>query len=107
MPGEPLILINQYYAPFDPALDCLVSIGLTAEKIGVLLDRLDTLNDVIANGARTFGYLTAKPDFTGHELCTNQSYVQGETDPAPLHPNARGQLAIALADERALLDAPI
>lgn len=106
MPGEPLILINQYYAPFDPALDCLVSIGLTAEKIGVLLDRLDTLNEVIANGARTFGYLTARPDFTGHELCTNQSYVQGETDPAPLHPNARGQLAIALADERALLDAP-
>jgi lysophospholipase L1-like esterase len=106
MPGDPLILINQYYAPFDPALDCLVSTGLTTEKIGVLLERLATLNEVIANGARTFGYLTAEPDFTGHELCTTQSYVQSEADPAPLHPNARGQLAIALADERSLLDAP-
>ena len=72
----------------------------------MLLDRLATLNQVLANGALTFGFLTAQPDFTGHELCTDQSYVQGSTDPAPLHPNARGQLAIALADERALLDAP-
>ena len=106
MPGEPVVLINQYYAPFDPALDCLEPIGLTVEKLDVLLERLSTLNQVLANGARTFGYLTALPDFTGHELCTNQSYVQSFADPAPLHPNARGQLAIALADERALLDAP-
>ncbi|MEP6972811.1 MAG: GDSL-type esterase/lipase family protein [Actinomycetota bacterium] len=106
MPGDPVILINQYYSPFDPTLDCLVSTGLTAEKITVLLGRLRTLNAVLANGAHTFGYLTVQPDFTGHELCTDQSYVQGAEDPAPLHPNARGQLAIALADERALLDAP-
>ncbi len=106
MPGQPVVLINQYYAPFDPALDCLASTGLTADKITVLLDRLATLNEVLANGARTFGYLTAQPDFTGHELCTDQSYVQSSTDPAPLHPNARGQLAIALAVERALLAAP-
>jgi len=106
MPGDPTILINQYYVPFDPALDCLASSGLTADKLTVLLDRLATLNEVLANGARTFGFLTTQPDFTGHELCTTQSYVQGDTDPAPLHPNARGQLAIALADERALLAAP-
>ena len=106
MPGDPDILINQYYAPFDPALDCLDSTGLTADKVEVLLERLASLNEVLANGAATFGYLTAAPDFTGHELCTDQSYVQGSEDPAPLHPNARGQLAIALADERALLDVP-
>jgi hypothetical protein len=27
--------------------------------------------------------------------------VQGPSDPAPLHPNAAGELAIALADEQA------
>ena len=42
LPGDPLILINQYYEPFDPALDCLASDGLTREKIDVLLARLDT-----------------------------------------------------------------
>jgi hypothetical protein len=27
--------------------------------------------------------------------------VQGPSDPAPLHPNAAGELAVALADEQA------
>ena len=99
-------MINQYYVPFDPSLDCLTSIGLTADKIDTLLQDLQALNDVLANGAQTFGYQTVQPDFTGHELCTDQSYVQGPTDPAPLHPNARGQLVIALADERAILGTP-
>ncbi len=106
LPASPTVIINQYYVPFDAAQDCLASIGLTPDKVGSLLQDLQALNDVLANGAQTFGYQTVQPDFTGHELCTDQSYVQGPTDPAPLHPNARGQLVIALADERALLGAP-
>ncbi len=106
LPDDPTIVINQYYVPFDPSLDCLADMKLTADKVAVLLQDLQILNDVIANGAETFGYLTVQPDFAGHELCTEQSYVQSPTDPAPLHPNARGQLVIALADERVLLDAP-
>jgi lysophospholipase L1-like esterase len=107
LPGNPTIVINQYYVPFDPSLDCLASIGLTEDKLTVLLHDLQVLNNVLANGAATFGYLTVQPDFTGHEVCTEQSYVQGMQDAAPLHPNARGQLVIALADERVLLDAPV
>jgi lysophospholipase L1-like esterase len=102
--GEPLVLINQYYAPFDPSLDCLEPTGLTREKILVLLDRLRALNDVLAQGAETFGFETVAPDFGGHELCTAQPYVQGLDDPAPLHPNGQGHLAIALANERARLE---
>jgi lysophospholipase L1-like esterase len=103
VPGNPTVVINQYYVPFDPSLDCLAPSGLTPGKLRVLLDRLNTLNEVLANGAKTFGYRTVQPDFSGHELCTDASYVQDLGDPAPLHPNARGQLVIALADERALL----
>src|SRR3954447_18066419 len=106
LPGNPTIVINQYYAPFASSQDCLASLGLSADKVDSLLQALQALNDVPANGAQTFGYQTVQPDFTGHELCTDQSYVQGPTYPAPLHPNARGQLVIALADERALLGAP-
>jgi lysophospholipase L1-like esterase len=106
LPGNPTIVINQYYVPFDPSLDCFSTIGLTGDKIDTLLQDLQALNDVLANGAQTFGYQTVQPDFTGHELCTDQSYVQGPSDPAPLHPNSRGQLVIALADERAILGAP-
>jgi lysophospholipase L1-like esterase len=104
IPGDPIVLINQYYVPFDPALDCLTELGLTAAKVESLLDRLDTVNEVLANGAETFRFRSVRPDFGGHELCTDQSYVQGPDDAAPLHPNARGQLVIALADERALLE---
>ncbi|MDH4112652.1 MAG: GDSL-type esterase/lipase family protein [Actinomycetota bacterium] len=104
LPGDPLVLINQYYVPFDPKLDCLEELGLTSRKIETMLERLVTLNMLLANGAETFGYRTVKPDFSGHELCADQSYVQGIDDAAPLHPNARGQLVIALAGERALLE---
>jgi hypothetical protein len=57
---------------------------------------------VLAQGARTFGFGTAVPSFAGHELCSADPYVQGPGDPAPLHPTASGELAIALADQQAL-----
>ena len=44
----------------------------------------------------------ADPQYTGHELCTADPYVQGPDDPAPLHPTATGELAIALADQQVL-----
>ncbi len=104
LPDDPKVVINLYYAPFAVDATCLT--GLTPAKIGVLLDRLGALNAVLADGAKTFGYLSVKPDFTGHGLCTGQPYVQGLGDAAPFHPNGTGQLVIALADERALLGAP-
>lgn len=102
--GDPLVVVNQYYAPFGTGSDCLESSGLTGAKIEILLGRLDALNMVLANGAATFGYRTATPNFDGHGLCAEQSYVQDMDAPAPLHPNARGQLVIALATERAILE---
>ena len=104
LPDDPKVVINLYYAPFAVDATCLT--GLTPAKIGVLLDRLGALNAVLADGAKTFGYLSVTPDFTGHGLCTEQPYVQGLGDAAPFHPNGTGQLVIALADERALLGAP-
>ena len=104
LPDDPKVVINLYYAPFAPNAACLT--GLTPPKITVLLDRLDALNAVLADGAKTFGYLSVKPDFTDHGLCTELPYVQGLRDAAPFHPNGTGQLVIALADERALLGAP-
>ena len=68
----------------------------------MLLSRLGQLNTVLAQGAQTFGFGVTDPSFTGHELCTADPYVQGPGDPAPLHPTAAGELAIALADQQAL-----
>jgi GDSL-like Lipase/Acylhydrolase family len=102
LPGSPAVLVNQYYSPFGADLRCLASYGVTAAKEKVLMARLGQLNTVLAQGARTFGFAVANPPFAGHELCTADPYVQGPNDPAPLHPTAAGELAIALADEQAL-----
>jgi lysophospholipase L1-like esterase len=102
MPGTPRIVVNGYYMPFDPSLRCLDEHGLTAEKQEVLQQRLEDLNAVLEKGADAVGAQYVVPDFEGHELCTPQPYVQGATDPAPFHPTAAGELAIALAVQRTL-----
>jgi hypothetical protein len=57
---------------------------------------------VLADGAAQFDFSSPQPDFTGHQLCTPQPYVQGLGAAAPFHPTVLGQLAIALADQAAL-----
>ncbi len=102
LPGHPAVLVNEYYSPFGSSIGCLRQYGMTPAKEKVLLSRLSRLNTVLAQGAGLFGFGVADPQFTGHELCTYDPYVQGPADPAPLHPNAAGELAIALADEQTL-----
>jgi hypothetical protein len=68
----------------------------------VIDSRLSALNAVLLKGAGQFGFTSPEPDFGDHGLCSAQSYVQGMTAPAPFHPTALGQLAIALADQAVL-----
>jgi GDSL-like Lipase/Acylhydrolase family len=102
LPGTPAVLVNEYYLPFGPRIGCLARHGLTVAKEKVLLARLGQLNTVLAEGAQVFGFGVADPPFTGHELCTSDAWIQGPGDPAPLHPTATGELAIALADQLVL-----
>jgi hypothetical protein len=101
LPAHPAVLVNEYYSPFGADVGCLQKYGVTAAKAKVLLARLAQLNQVLAQGAGLFGFGVAVPRFAGHELCTADPWVQGPTDQAPLHPNAAGELAIALADQQA------
>ncbi|MGH6655681.1 MAG: GDSL-type esterase/lipase family protein, partial [Actinocrinis sp.] len=102
LPQHPQILINTYFDPFGPNVKCLGPDGFTPAKTKVLEARLNTLNTVLTQGAQTFGFTAVRPDFSGHELCTAQPYVQGMHSAAPLHPTAAGELAIALTDQQAL-----
>jgi hypothetical protein len=99
---RPAVVVNEYYDPFGSSLSCLNQYHFTPAKAAVLVSRLGQLNQVLSQGAQAFGFSVAVPDFAGHELCTQEPWVQGPGDPAPLHPTASGQLAIALADEHAL-----
>jgi hypothetical protein len=102
LPGHPQVIINRYYNPFGTQPGCLSEAGLTPANLQTLTSRLATLNQVLAQGAAQFRFSSPQPDFTGHELCTPQPYVQGLGAAAPFHPTALGQLAIALADQAAL-----
>jgi hypothetical protein len=102
LPAHPAVLVNEYYSPFGSDVSCLQQYGMTPTKVKVLRARLGQLNTVLAQGASLFGFGVAMPRFTGHELCTADPWVQGPSDLAPLHPNAAGELAIALADQQAL-----
>jgi lysophospholipase L1-like esterase len=123
LPGRPLVIINQYYDPFGASLDCLPAPARTsttggstqpapgsatptptgqapgpAGKVQTLRSELEALNAVLAEGANAFHDAVVHPDFGGHGLCSPQPWVQDLHAPAPFHPNAAGQLAIASAD---------
>ena len=102
LPNHPQVIINRYYNPFGTQPGCLSQVGLTQANLQTLTSRLATLNEVLAQGAAQFRFSSPQPDFTGHEVCTPQPYVQGLSAAAPFHPTALGQLAIALADQAAL-----
>jgi hypothetical protein len=102
LPGHPQVIINRYYDPFGAYSGCLTRVGFTTANLQTLTSRLDTLNAVLAKGAAQFKFSSPQPDFTGHQLCTAQPYVQGLSAAAPFHPTVLGQLAIALADQAAL-----
>lgn len=106
LPGHPRVIINRYYDPFGSDVSCITQGGLTAAKVATIRTWLGALNNVLAKGAAQFGFLSPQPSFAGHTLCSLQPYVQGLGDPAPFHPTAEGQFAIALTDEVALASQP-
>ena len=102
LPSRPRVIVNLYYDPFDTSQHCLDKVGLDAAKERSLAGLLQALNGVLAKGAQASGLTPVRPDFTGHQLCDPEPYVQGLKAAAPFHPTPAGELAIALADERAL-----
>lgn len=103
LPGHPLVVVNLYYNPFDPGRHCLRHLGMTAAKATSVGQLLDALNRVLAKGATGPSFVSVRPSFGGHALCDPQPYVQGPKGRAPFHPTASGELAIALADQQAIL----
>jgi hypothetical protein len=81
--GHPEVIINRYYNPFGADIGCITNQGLTVAKVRTLSTWLNALNQVLAKGAAQFGFLSPQPSFAGHQLCSQQPYVQGLTAGAP------------------------
>jgi lysophospholipase L1-like esterase len=119
LPSRPMVVVTGYYDPFgdtfscpalqDPHAPAEVPQGYgfgpdpgrdnqalkISQKIDPLRSHLMALNSVLVQGAAAFDFTSAIPQFEGHALCSDQSWVQGLSADYPFHPNAAGELAIA------------
>jgi lysophospholipase L1-like esterase len=94
----PTVILTGYYNPVSANCTAMSS-AVTASEVAWVTGGVGALNTTIQNMATTYGSFAryAPVDFTGHDICSASPWVQGLNDPAPLHPTAAGQQAIARA----------
>ena len=98
----PPVVVTGYYNPLSAACTQFQS-NITAVEITWLTAETNALNQTIQNVSRHYSFVKFAPvDFTGHDICSGSSWIQGLTDAAPFHPNATGQQVIAQSVLRSL-----
>ena len=96
------VVLNTYYPLINDTDTCLSNRGITASKIQWVNAREAELNAAINTAAEKYGDQIVTTRFSGHLLCDAEPWIQTLSDPAPLHPTAAGQAAIAARDALAL-----
>lgn len=93
----PPVVLTGYYNALSPTC-ALVQTDITAEELAWLSTKLNQLNEAIRDVSSDFWYARFAPvDFTGHDICSSDPWVQNRTDTGPFHPTITGQAAIARA----------
>ena len=97
--NPPRLLFTGYYQLFSSSYrNCAELTNIDANEISWLRGQVEGLNGSIAS--LVSGYNFAKYvdiNFTGHELCSSQPWIQDLKSPAAFHPNSDGQTDIARA----------
>lgn len=94
--NPPHIILTGYYNPVSLACVAQTNGQLNAYEISWLSSSLAELNTAIQSVAAAYSFVDyTNVSFTGHDICSASSWIQGINDPAPLHPTARGQQEIA------------
>lgn len=93
--NPPTVIITGYYNPLSN--QCIRQLDeITQDEVRWLNSQRNALNQTIRNTAANYPFIHYVPlNFSDHGLCSNNPWVQGLNDAAPLHPNSRGQAAIA------------
>jgi len=96
--NPPKVVITGYYNPLSPACAVADPVHFTADEMNWAKGQVDKLNQSLQRASSLFSFASFAPvDFTGHDICSADSWVQGQADPAPFHPKAAGQAALAQA----------
>ena len=95
--SPPEVIMTGYYNPLSD--HCAeIEPRLTLDEIAWLDEQTALLNQTLEDAARQSSFVDFVPiDFSGHDICSDDPWVQTLDDPAPFHPTARGQQAIAEA----------
>lgn len=97
-PQPPAIVLAGYYQvfPMTPVKGCSDLTGIDANELAWGRQFQTDLNEAVNQAAEAVTDVSfTSADFTGHELCTADPWVQSLTDARPYHPTAAGQRAIA------------
>jgi lysophospholipase L1-like esterase len=98
----PKIVITGYYNPLSASCASVIP-QFTPAELSWMASAANEMNATLRNASAGYSNVTFAPvDFTGHDICSGNSWVQGQSDPTPFHPNAAGQQAMAAAVTRAL-----
>lgn len=101
----PKVIVASYFAPFSTSAPaCVDTQGVTASEMQWVNGQEAKLDQAIESVSDLFGDMTTyvPVNFSGHELCTADPWIQGLRAAAPFHPTIAGQAAIAKAVEAAL-----
>jgi lysophospholipase L1-like esterase len=97
-PSSPMVIVTGYHQVFPQtvATGCTDLTGIDAGELNWGRQVQADINTTIKDAASGYIFVRYVPiDFTGHELCTTDSWVQGLSDSQPYHPTAAGQAAFA------------
>ncbi|MBW4060978.1 SGNH/GDSL hydrolase family protein [Candidatus Saccharibacteria bacterium] len=100
----PLVVLTGYHQIFPAVVpaDCTTLATLDPAEVTWARQQQSRLNTAIQTVASGYSFAKFAPvDFTGHELCTSDPWVQDLQSAAPFHPNEQGQPAFAAAVEAA------
>lgn len=93
--NPPRVFISGYYSPLATT-ECIASNRITAAEADWVNLQTANLNQAIRSVVPLFDFAEFVPvDFSGHELCSSDPWVQGLEAEAPIHPTGAGQAAIA------------
>ncbi len=95
--SPPQVLLTGYYNPLSQSCAAQQT-AVSSAELSWIQQETDKLNTTLQNVTSHYSFVRFVPiSFTGHDICSPSPWVQGVNDPAPFHPTATGQQAIASA----------
>lgn len=95
---KPKVIMTGYYSLFNNEVrsECSESTGIDADEGRFIAESLTELNETINKQADEYNFVHyVDVNFAGHELCSDDPWIQGLAEKAPFHPNENGQAEVA------------